>query len=374
MAHILIVDDDRDILRLMEFSLKRAGYEVTVASSGPQGLEIVSTFTPDLIIADIMMPDMTGYEFTRRLREMPGMENLPLIIYSARFQPIDKQTALNAGATAYMPKTLTPNEIVSQVKKLLGEDTPAAQEQQGAAFSFFSLRGGVGLSSLAVNVAVALAYSQKTPVCLADFNPFAGHAGLMLGLQPKTHLQTILRSSSPVSVSMLKNHLSGHASGVQLLASPLIPAQPSAAQPQPNQADSLIAAIRSKFMFSVFDMPHIPDAAALEVLANVTRLALVLSPDMPSLQSTIAGAQLLTQAGVTAEQIMPILNHNSPAPGLSKEIIQKTIRLPLAAEIPFEAGMMAAINSGKALMLQTPKSPASLAIARLAATLVKQAQ
>ncbi|OQY34981.1 MAG: hypothetical protein B6243_05095 [Anaerolineaceae bacterium 4572_5.2] len=127
MAHILIVDDDRDILRLMEFSLKRAGYEVTVASNGPQGLEIVSTITPDLIIADIMMPEMTGYEFTRRLREMPGMESLPLIIYSARFQPIDKQTALDAGATEYMPKTLTPTEIVSQVKKLLGEDPTCKQ-------------------------------------------------------------------------------------------------------------------------------------------------------------------------------------------------------------------------------------------------------
>ena len=84
--------------------------------------------------------------------------------------------------------------------------------------------------------------------------------------------------------------------------------------------------------------------------------------------------QLLTQAGVTAEQIMPILNHNSSAPGLSKGIIQKTIRLPLAAEIPFEAGMMAAINGGKALVLQNPKSPTSLAIAKLAVTLVKQGQ
>ncbi|HEY85619.1 MAG TPA: response regulator/pilus assembly protein [Chloroflexi bacterium] len=371
MAHILIVDDDRDILRLMEFSLKRAGYEVTVASNGPQGLEIVSTITPDLIIADIMMPEMTGYEFTRRLREMPGMESLPLIIYSARFQPIDKQTALDAGATEYMPKTLTPTEIVSQVKKLLGEDTPAAQEQLGATFAFFSLRGGVGLSSLAVNVAVALAYSQKTPVCLTDLNPFAGHAGLMLGLQPKTHLQTVLSSPSPVSGPVLREHLGDHVSGVQLLASPLLPSPTSAAQ---NQVEAVITALRSEFKFSILDLPHIPDSATLEILAKVTKLVLVLSPDMPSLQSAVAGAQLLTQAGITAEQIAPVLNHNSPASGLSKEIIQKTIRLPLAAEIPFEAGMMAAINSGKTLVLHNPKSPTSLAIARLAVTLVKQEQ
>jgi len=223
MAHILIVDDDKDVLRLMEFSLKKAGYEVTIASDGPQGLEMASRAAPRLIIADIMMPEMTGYEFTRRVREMPGMENLPIIIYSARFQPVDKQAALDAGATEYMPKTLTPSEIVRRIKEILGEESPALQVQQGTVFAFFSLRGGVGLSSLAVNVAVALAFSQKTPVNLSDLNSFAGHAGLMLDLRPTSHLQNLLNSQTPISSSTLKQHLTGHSSGVQLLASPLLP-------------------------------------------------------------------------------------------------------------------------------------------------------
>jgi len=133
----------------------------------------------------------------------------------------------------------------------------------------------------------------------------------------------------------------------------------------------VIKSLRSEFKFSVLDLPHIPDPPTLEILPEITKLVLVLSPDVPSLQSAAAGVQLLTQHGLQAEQITPVLNRNSPTPGLTKEIIQKTIRLPLAAEIPFEAEMMTAINSGKALVLQTPKSPTSLAIAKLAVTLVK---
>ncbi|MFQ5578053.1 MAG: response regulator [Anaerolineae bacterium] len=368
MAHILVVDDDKDILRLMQVVLQKAGHHVTLAISGPEGLEAVKEGLPNLIIADVMMPEMTGYDFTRRVRSMPNAGDLPIVIFSARFQPVDKQAAIDAGATDYMPKTLPPPEIISRIRELLGEDeTPPGGDRPGVTLAFFSLRGGVGVTTLAVNVAVTLALSKRTPVGLTDLNPIAGHAGLMLNLRPQRHIYNILQSDQPLSETVIKQQLTAHSSGVQLLASPLI----SPNTPGNHKIEAVIKHFSAVFTFNLIDMPHTVNATTYNLLPAITRLVMILAPDVPSLQSAAVGLQLLTQRGLKPEQIVPVLNRNTPAPGLATNIIQKTLRRPLAAEIPYEINALAAINSGKPLVLHSPKSAAATAIARLAVSLMK---
>ena len=98
MANILVIDDDKNILRLLEFTLKRAGHTIVTCVDGMQGLAQAEAQKPDLIVADVMMPNMTGYEFCKQARGKPTLKETPIIVFSARFQPIDKQTALKAGA------------------------------------------------------------------------------------------------------------------------------------------------------------------------------------------------------------------------------------------------------------------------------------
>ena len=119
MANILVIDDDRDILRLLEFALNRAGHDVIIASDGQQGLAELEAQKPDLIVADIMMPKMTGYDFCKQVRASSGAVDIPIIIFSARFQPVDKQTALQAGATDYLPKSISPDALVKRIEELL---------------------------------------------------------------------------------------------------------------------------------------------------------------------------------------------------------------------------------------------------------------
>ena len=368
MAQILIIDDDRDILRMMEFTLNRAGHQSITTTSGNQGLEIVQSNPPDLVIADIMMPEMTGYDFTRRVRALPGLAELPILIYSARFQPIDRQTALEAGATAYMPKNVSPPEIIGKVNELLGDGAKQQAVAPGVAVACFSLRGGVGVTSVAVNLAVILALSHKTQVCLADLTPMAGHAGLMLGLRPQTCLSQVLAlPDERLTAEGIKQHLMAHKSGVQLLGSPLVPPD----TPPQHSLPSLLQTLRTVFQFILLDLPHSLTEAQLELLSHLTRLILVLSPDVPALQSGVAALKYLVKRGLAPENIVPLLNHNTATPGLAAEAIQKTIQRPLAAAIPFDPDMAAAIKAGQPLVLHNPKAPAARALAQLVPKLIQ---
>jgi pilus assembly protein CpaE len=368
MANILIVDDDKDILRMLEFALKRAGHTPLTTTSGAEGLEIIKNTPPQLIIADVMMPEMTGYEFTRQVRLLPEFTQLPIVIYSARFQSIDRKTALDAGATEYMPKSATPSELIKRIDDLLGgnhEQKPTVVTNRTVAF--FSLRGGSGVTTLAVNIAVVLAMSRKTQICLADFNPMAGHAGLMLNLRPHSHIFNVLPDSTQASsFEQVKQHLTPHQTGVQLLASPLM----TAGNFYTYNAKGLVEALRSQFAFNVIDLPHYLSPSHLELLPLLSKLVLILSPGLPSLQSAVSAIKYLTQNKFQPEKIAVVLNKNTPVPGVSTETIEKTIRLPIVVEIPFDPAIPAAANTGQPLVLLYPKSEAAAAIARLVTRLI----
>ncbi|HMQ56434.1 MAG TPA: response regulator, partial [Anaerolineae bacterium] len=92
MAKILIIDDDQDILRLLEYATQRRGHQVTIKKDGIEGFAAAEADTPDLIVCDVMMPRMTGYDFCRRARSSLNLKDVPIIIFTARFQPIDKRT------------------------------------------------------------------------------------------------------------------------------------------------------------------------------------------------------------------------------------------------------------------------------------------
>lgn len=364
MAHVLVIDDDKTILRLVEFSLKRAGHTVTACEDGVQGLAQAQAQTPDIIIADIMMPKMTGYEFCKQVRTKLNLTETPIIMFSARFQPVDKQTALEAGATDFLPKTTSPDVLVKRIEELLPQQTQAAIPH--ATIGLFSLRGGVGVTSLGVNL--ALAGAQKAPTALVDLAPIGGHAALMLGLRPTSSLADALFSSGDtVTLDTIKPHLLTHNGGVQLLASALV--YEHMVHLNDNRLPQLAAALKTGFAFTVLDIPHLLEPRFEPVLQLFDKLALILSPDMPSLQSAAMALQGLARLNVPENKIIFVVNHIMPQGMLPPEIIQKTLKRPVLATIPFEPEMIKAVNSGKPLLLSSPQSAGAAAIMRLAGAL-----
>ena len=163
---ILVVDDDLDTLRLVGLMLQRQGYQISAATNGQQGLEKAFDEHPDLILLDVMMPDMDGYEVTRRLRQNPATAGTPILIFTAKAQLDDKVTGFEVGVNDYLTKPTHPSELQARVKTLLtrvGEkkESVAGGGDRGYVIGVLSPRGGLGSTTLAVNLAAGLMVKTK---------------------------------------------------------------------------------------------------------------------------------------------------------------------------------------------------------------------
>ena len=117
MFHILVVDDDKNTRRLFRAVLENAGYTVSAASDGAEALELMDGEHIDLVVLDIMMPHMDGYEFTKSLREVEN--NLPILMVSAKQLPEDKKKGFLVGTDDYMTKPIDEEEMLLRIKALL---------------------------------------------------------------------------------------------------------------------------------------------------------------------------------------------------------------------------------------------------------------
>lgn len=119
MAHILIAEDERDIRELIQFTLMFAGHQITQAANGAEALELAQKVKPDLIMMDVRMPKMTGYEACREMKKIDDIKNVPVIFLSAKGQDEEKQTGIEAGAVAYILKPFAPDELTRQISDIL---------------------------------------------------------------------------------------------------------------------------------------------------------------------------------------------------------------------------------------------------------------
>ncbi len=121
MAKILIAEDERDIRDLITFTLTFAGYEVRAAANGAEALDMAKAETPDLILMDVRMPRMTGYEACVEMKKEERLKNVPVIFLSAKGQDSEIQTGLQAGATEYLLKPFAPDQLTARIQAILAQ-------------------------------------------------------------------------------------------------------------------------------------------------------------------------------------------------------------------------------------------------------------
>lgn len=116
---ILIIEDDRDIVEMLEYNLKEEGYETVSALNGEQGIVLAGKERPDLIILDIMLPIIDGFEVCRTLKNDDRVSHIPIIILSAKSQETDKVVGLELGADDYVTKPFSPRELIARIRAIM---------------------------------------------------------------------------------------------------------------------------------------------------------------------------------------------------------------------------------------------------------------
>ena len=119
MTKVVIAEDEPDIRDLIRFTLQFAGYEVFAAGNGEEGYELAKREKPDLVMMDVRMPKMTGYEACRKIKADPDLKHIPVIFLSAKGQDAEIQSGLDAGAEEYLLKPFAPDQLTERVRAVL---------------------------------------------------------------------------------------------------------------------------------------------------------------------------------------------------------------------------------------------------------------
>lgn len=287
---ILVVDDDADSLKLIGVMLKREGYDVIGANAGTPGLQKAYDEQPNLIILDVMMPDMDGYEVTKRLRNEPTTAHIPIIMFTAKTLVDDKVAGFEAGADDYLTKPTHPAELASRVKAVLArakaQGAGAGKSKNdgtgtGMTLGFLGVKGGVGTTTIASNIATALAKNGDT--VLADVRPGQGTLGLMLGFNSAQSMANVLsKPTNNITQQVVAESLVPHQGGMKLLLSSVNP-QESQMNIAPDALSRLTQILASMYRYTVLDLGAGLNRLNVRLIKEIDRTIIVLEPNIVSL-------------------------------------------------------------------------------------------
>ena len=229
MAHkILVVDDDPETLILIGVTVERRDFEVIKVESCADALKWLAENSADLVVLDVMMPNLDGFEVCRQLKSNPRTAELPVIMLTAKAQTASQIEGFRVGAADYITKPVHPQDLVDRTQG--GLDRLQVEKQTGArVIGVAGARGGVGATRVAVNVALVLAVQPR--VILVDLEP-NGTAAIHLGLSPQHGLSDLRggEDDEPVDPARIEAALTSHASGLRLLAATENPIEPARAE------------------------------------------------------------------------------------------------------------------------------------------------
>lgn len=280
---ILIVDDDIDTLKLVGLMLERQGYNIVVASNGKLGIAKASEEKPDLILLDVMMPDLDGYQVTRRLRSDPALAHIPIIMFTAKSMVDDKVAGFEAGVDDYLTKPTHPAELTAHVKAVLARTVQATTEpgDRASTIGFIGCRSGIGTTTLAVNVSIVLHEKHENTI-LAELNPGRGTLGLDLNVpNPKGLTNLLSRSLKDLNPKAVESELIKHELGPKFLMASYHPSEEEMEQAVP-QMEAVVNNLTALADILVLDLGAGLRPYAKPIAQLCDRLVLVVEPVYPS--------------------------------------------------------------------------------------------
>jgi len=287
---ILIVDDDLETLRLVGLTLQRQGYQIISAQNGSESIRLANVEKPDLIILDLMMPGIDGYQVTLHLKSNPATSAIPILVFTAKSQIDDKVKSYEAGVDDYLTKPVHPTELVTHIKTILSSEKKAVAApfvKKGVVLGFLASKGGMGVSTLALNLGILLEQRMHRDVIAAELRPGQGTWAGEMNFANATGLTGLLSlQADQINENTVSNELIKTTYGIRLLFASTEINEFSLACNGIRQLEAVVKTLVNMAQFIILDIgtPFMPGFES--VLSYCDEVNVVSEPQPFSLQRT----------------------------------------------------------------------------------------
>ncbi|HZU86293.1 MAG TPA: response regulator [Anaerolineaceae bacterium] len=339
---LLIVDDDLETLRLVSLMLQRQGYQIITASNGRQALSLALTEKPDLIILDVMMPEIDGLEVARRLRKSRDTAHIPILMFTAKGQVEDLVAGYEAGADDYLTKPIHPVELSARLKAILGRsksvkvDTNTVKTPRGYTIGIMAPKGGLGVSTLALNLAISINRFSKEEVIAAELYPGHGTWAIELGYNDADGLSNLLhRKPYEITPATVEEQLTRTVYGPRLLlaSNHIKDRELLAATPQLEATVSQLPFLASMVLLDIG--PGL--SPATDKLLNICQeIILVTEPYPSTINMTKIMMDDLAERGIGKSKLLTLVIINRVRSDIQMAIsrVQEILRQPINHVFP----------------------------------------
>jgi pilus assembly protein CpaE len=377
---VLLIDDEQFYFKLIRKTLKEAEYDLEYAKTGSEGLSKIPVFDPDMMIVDLKLPEMDGFQILERLRKDPKYSHIPVIVITAQDVLSEKLKAFELGADDYLVKPFQPEELVARMGILArrGKAMQMVKQQTSAktaasVITVHSLRGGVGCSSIVVNLGLAFYKLWGKQTLLIDGVLTAGQVALMLDGKPSATWENLVGIDvEGLDDAVIGELMVSHKSGVRYIASPRYPI--AADTFTTDALHLLMEKLKAHNEFVLVDTSHDFSDMTIQMLSMSSTILLVMAPEMASLRTALSALEIYDRLAIPMDKVKIVLNNNSSSPAIKQAQLEKVLKHPIEFVLPYEAGEVnRALNFGQPFILSNPDLPICLNLERMAYLLSEDA-
>jgi len=363
--------------------LERRGLSVVVARDPDQALQRLGDH--QLVILDA--PDAASLAMViRRINDQAGSNHPPILAIAHSGDVEARVQLLESGADDVLARPIDPRELEALVEALLLRAPATTQtsggrppveprpvEARGRVIAFASAKGGSGTTTLAVNTALILAEMAPGNVAIADFDMYHGQVSTHLDMYPRTSTAVLAREDpNNRNPEVFQEAGRRHSDGLTVFGGPY--RGDEAADVSGPQLASLVQQMRGLYGTLVIDAGSVIDLRAEAVIESADMVALVLTPDIPSLRLLHAGLQLMSENGTATDRSVFVVNQIYPKQMITAEQIEEHLGVKVGAEIAYDGeNFLRAINEGQPLVKMARRTPSATALRKLAEQLTDSA-
>ncbi|MBP2645473.1 MAG: cheB 7 [Firmicutes bacterium] len=370
---IVVVDDveatRENIKKLIEFE---PDIEVIgEAPSASEAIRVAKTLKPDIVVMDINMPGMDGISATEIMAtEAPGCA---IIIMSVQAEQEYLRRAMIAGAKDYLNKPFSGAELSQAVRQVYtnerkrkrGLTVEGKTEEPGKIITVFSTKGGVGKTTLATNLAVALASRTEAKVGLVDADLQFGDVALFLNLLPRTTIADLVRDIDSLDDKILERYVTEYNEHLRVLAAPVRPEQADTVTPA--HIEKVLRSMRDVYKYIIVDTTPSFSEVMLSVLDASDLILIVSAMDLPTIKNVKLCLEIMESLNYPPEKLQLVLNRANTEGGIDVAEVEESLRQRFSVTLPNDGKVvMTSVNRGIPFVSGYPEAPVSQRVLHLA--------